>query len=614
VDIVAAALEALEAESLLLGIPDRSLPSATDEDTGAGALDTHAGHRFLAHARALGFTGIQLGPQGESSAGNPSPYDGTLFSRGRIALAASRLAEPAWGRLLEPATVERLVAERPADDPTRIAYAYAHAAHGEALSIAYEAFVARRAAADPAVADVAVALDAFMRRAAAWLVPDALYDVLGDAGRDTSWSAWRAREPALRAQHVGAIERYAFTQLVLHEQHRVARAQARALGLAVWGDLQVGISARDAWRNAALFLDGYRLGAPPSRTNPEGQPWGYPVFDPAHGADVERFLGERLEKTFDEYDGVRLDHPHGLVCPWVYQADTGDDVSAVRDGARLRASPDVPGHPALARFAIPRAGQLNPDPGTRRYDDAWVVELEPAQVARYANLMGTVVAAAHRYGRDVGAIACEVLSTCPYPLRRVLEHHGLGRFRVTQKANLDDPRDGYRSEHAEPPDWIMVGNHDTPTIWTVADGWDRTGSLRPRAEYLAWRLAPNAAERDALCAELAASPARLVHAQFADLFASRARHVLVFFHDAFGLRDPYNRGGTVADDNWVLRLPADYDVRQRARLATDEALNLPLALAMALRARGAEGDGDRRALLRRLEAAAVAWRQGALPR
>ena len=43
-----------------------------------------------------------------------------------------------------------------------------------------------------------------------------------------------------------------------------------------------------------------------------------------------------------------------------------------------------------------------------------------------------------------GAVAedlvCEILSTQPYPLARVCARHDLGRFRVTQKANLD--RDG----------------------------------------------------------------------------------------------------------------------------------------------------------------------------
>jgi 4-alpha-glucanotransferase len=410
----------------------------------------------------------------------------------------------------------------------------------------------------------------------------------------------------LRARHGEAIARYVFGQFVLHEQHRRARDHARALGLELWGDVQTGVSAGDAWGLQGLFLPGYRLGAPPSRTNPAGQAWNYPVLDPDQPAAVEHLVAARFSKAFTEYDGLRVDHPHGLVCPWVYRADTGDAAAAVRRGARLYGAPALPDHPELARFAIPRRDQLSPERGTRRWDDDWVRTLEAAQIDRYARLFDVVVDAARRHGHSTRALACEVLSTCPRPLQHVLARHRLGRFRVTQKADLGDPHDGYRSENADEADWIMVGTHDTLPLWAVVDAWRRAGTLGARAQYLAWRLAPSAHERLRLAERLAASPGRLAQAQFADLFASRARHVMVFFTDAFGLREPYNRPGTVDERNWSLRLPPDHVARYHARLATDEALNLPAALAMALHARG--GDAS---LVARLESMAAALRSGA---
>src|SRR4029078_13539420 len=74
----------------------------------------------------------------------------------------------------------------------------------------------------------------------------------------------------------------------------------------------------------------------------------------------------RLDKMFAEYDGVRIDHPHALVCPWVYRADTPDPHAEVGRGARLFDSPD---HPALARFAIARKDQLPRDPRVARPAD-----------------------------------------------------------------------------------------------------------------------------------------------------------------------------------------------------------------------------------------------------
>jgi hypothetical protein len=73
---------------------------------------------------------------------------------------------------------------------------------------------------------------------------------------------------------------------------------------------------------------------------------------------------------------------------------------------------------------------------------------------------------------------------------------------------------------------------------------------------------------------------------FAELFASRARRVSVFFADLFGVREIYNRPGIVDGSNWTLRLPWDFEELYRRRRAEGSALDLPLALALALRARG----------------------------
>ena len=356
------------------------------------------------------------------------------------------------------------------------------------------------------------------------------------------------------------------------------------------------------------------MGAPPSRTNPEGQAWHQPVFDPrlyqASGrpGPVIEFLSERMDKMFAEYDAVRVDHPHGLVCPWVYRTDSPEPQVAVQRGARLLASPDLPDHPELARFAIAGREQLNPDPRTPRFADDWVVELSERQVDAYGVLFEALVASARRKGRDAAALVCEVLSTLPYPLARVLERHGLGRFRVTQKADPSDSADVYRSENARPADWIMIGSHDTPPIWHLLDEWRRGRRLEERARYLAGRLAPQPAEQAGLVERMVREPAFLAQAQFADLFAGPARNVMIFFSDLFGIREIYNRPGTVSEENWNLRLPRHYRSVYLEKVALDRAANLPLALALALRARGETPLGS--ALVGRLERLAEALRGG----
>jgi hypothetical protein len=101
---------------------------------------------------------------------------------------------------------------------------------------------------------------------------------------------------------------------------------------------------------------------------------------------------------------------------------------------------------------------------------------------------------------------------------------------------------------------------------------------------------------------LAADPRRLARAKFADLFASDAGNVMVFFADLLGLKDIYNAPGTVNEENWSARVPNDYEERYREMRSRGAALDLPRVLAMALRARGGAASEARRALAARLDA------------
>ena len=641
---VMAALEALQVRNLVLSLQDPSFPSTPGEDVGRGSPYTEGAARFLAFARELGFTGIQLGPQGQTSEDNASPYDGTLFSRNVLNLALAPLTHEDGGALLRPERVSTLVSARPGTS-ARVRHRYAFRALHEALEEAWTAFSHRRAQAPPGspLAGLSERFDAFRHEHAGWLERDALYEVLGVEHGRSYWKEWSSewdrrlwnprpgeetsfahRRRTLASKHAARMEAYAFGQFLVHAQHARLREHTGALGLKLYGDLQIGYSPRDAWAWQGLFLGGYLMGAPPSRTNPEGQPWNYPVLDPAQyhlppaaedpyapvaqPGPVLWFMASRMNKMLAEYDGLRIDHPHGLVCPWVYRAGEPDTLRAVKHGARLFSSPDLPDHPELVRWAIVAPAQL--DRSVARYADGWVRELGPEQVTRYSALFDAIIAAAHARGRVLSDLLCEVLSTQPHPLRRVLEQYGLGRFRVTQKADLTNPQDVYRGENAEPADWIMLGNHDTKPVWALVERWAQAGELQAQADYLAWRLHPEEAGREAFARRLVEEPGMLVQAKFAELFVSRARNVMVFFADLLGLQDTYNAPGTVSEENWSLRVPQDYRGEYAEKLREDGALNLPLALALALRAGGEPARTQHRQLITALELLAEELRLG----
>src|SRR3989442_803539 len=94
-------------------------------------------------------------------------------------------------------------------------------------------------------------------------------------------------------------------------------------------------------------------------------------------------------------------------------------------------------------------------------------------------------------------------------------------------------------------------------------------------------------------------------AQLADLFVGPARNVMVYFADLLGMREVYNRPGTVGPQNWSLRVPPDFVDLHARRAREGSALDLPAALAAAMRARGPAFVAGHRPLLTRLEGSAA---------
>jgi len=569
-----AARRALGIDDLVLAIHDASFPSDPGEEVGRGTPYSAGARRLVAFADALGFTGLQLGPQGVTTPTNRSPYDGSVFSRNPLSISLDALAhDREWEGLMDGATLEAVVSPARGIASDRVHHAVAEAAQSRGLRALFSHFQASQPA------ELRARFDAFRQGAAFWLAHDAEFEALAaEAGTDDATLWPEGLSPG--AKSLDCAERYEFEQFVVHEQHAALRSTLHAMNWKVFGDLQIGLAPRDRWRRERLFLEDYLLGAPPSRTDPLGQPWGYNVLRPGL-PDATAFFRARVHKMAVEYDGLRIDHPHGLVCPWVYDRRAPDPLKAVAEGARLFESPDLPDHPALARLAIVRAEQI--DRRQKRYADAWVRSLDAAQVDAYAEKMGIVVEELASAGG--GGLACEVLSTAPYPLVAVLHRYSLGRFRVTQKADIANPNDGYRSENAQPNDWIMVGTHDTLPLARVVDAWRSAGVAEARAAYLAARLAPHPSEQSTMAQALARDRGSLVLGMCADLFASPARHVLVFMSDLFGLTGVYNKPGIVDDDNWSLRLPRDFETEYAANLDAGKAMDVLGGYAMALRAR-----------------------------
>ena len=465
-------------------------------------------------------------------------------------------------------------------------YRYAFAAQQVALA---EAFTTYERAAPP---ELDRRMREFWQHNQAWLERDVLYQVLTEAHGGQGFRDWTlaggphpdqdlwqyppgqaarvARRQALLRDGQRTVKAYVMAQLLVHEQH--ADLRGRRPGLELLGDLQVGLADQDVFSYRSLLLSDYVMGAPPSRTTPAGQAWGYAVLDPEqcdpHQPERNpalQLLRRRMDKMFDEYDAIRIDHPHGFVCPWVYRPQPTDPLAAVQHGARLFSSPDLPDHPGLARYAIVKPEQLCR--AAARYADDWETDLRPEQIDRFAILFDVMVDSAHRHGKASRGLLCEVLSTLPAPC-------GLSSNAMTWVAFEWSKRQTPRTPATFTGGKRPSGRLDHGRQPRYPAHLDRGQALAGLAAARAVERASGRAARPR-CRTLIHDQGLLVHALFAYLLASAAENVSVFFTDLLGCDRPYNKPGTVDDDNWSLRLAPDFAGDYARRLHDNRALNLP---------------------------------------
>lgn len=600
------ALSMLQVKHLSLGIFDQSFPSFPEEEIGWGSPYSEGGIDFLLFAHNIGINTIQFGPQGKTSRSDISPYNSTIFSNNPLSLSLSKLSRQ-YPWLFSPDEV-MVLAERCSGFKHRVNQSNAWMAIDHIHSTIYNRYRERHQ--NDLKPEIELFLQQMDQNPVNWFERDSFYQALTAYHNNDDWRQWEridqhlffsqkediektnARKEKIRTEKASVFEVYALSQFLLQEQHQHFRELSRQYGIKIYGDLQIGFSHQDVWAWRSLFLSEYLMGAPPSRSNPEGQPWGYPVLNPAlffssngQAGPAFKLIEARIDKMFSRFDGIRIDHPHGLVCPWVYNGNSDDVFAAVQNGARLYSSPDLPDHPLLKEYAIVKRGQLNSDLSYPRYGDQWIQSLTPEQVERYATVIDVILERAKVVGASKSDILCEVLSTWPLPLKDVMLKRGLGRFCVTQKANPDDPGDMYRRENTSAQDWIMVGNHDTKPIWRLAIERQGTPWYMARASLLASQLSQSHQQKESMLKEMLENPNKFCEAMFCELFLGPAQHVFVFFTDLLGIKEIYNKPGIANPENWSIRIPPDYYHRYAVQSKNGEAFHIPRTLAKALRVR-----------------------------
>ena len=405
-------------------------PTSLPGPHGSGDLGPEAYH-FVDWLVAGGQTLWQVLPLAGIGPGN-SPYMSNSAFAGNVLLVdLAELHQQGWLEEADLAPTAGLAADA-------VDYAHVHPFRMERLHKAALRFAAAGSAAQRA--DFA----AFRAEHANWLPDYALFMSLCESLGWADWCTWEPalaqREPqalaAARVQHAERVHFWEFAQWRFFRQWAKLKAYANGKGVKIVGDIPIFIAylSAEVWANQHLFeLDEtpeHRgrptvvAGVPPDFFSATGQRWGNPLYRwAAHAKDGYAWWVERVRRSFELADIVRIDHFRGFAGYWEIPAS---EPTAVK-------------------------GAWKPGPGEALFQ-AIQDALGPMPII----------------AEDLGVITPDVDA-----LRK---QFGLPGMRILQFAFAGDASDRFLPHHHETDTVVYTGTHDNDT----AAGWWASATDRER--------------------------------------------------------------------------------------------------------------------------------------
>jgi 4-alpha-glucanotransferase len=298
----------------------------------------------------------------------------------------------------------------------------------------------------------------FKRAQDSWLPDYALFMALCEANAWRDWCDWSpglaARDPealrAAQAEHGERVAFWQFCQWAFYRQWQALRTYAKGKGVQIIGDTPIFIAHQSAevWANQKLFLLGpdgrptVVAGVPPDFFSATGQRWGNPLYRwDEHAKTGYAWWVERVRRTFELVDIVRIDHFRGFAGYW-----------------------EIPASAPTAE-----TGAWVPGPGEALFE-AIAAALGPVPII----------------AEDLGIITPDVEA-----LRRKFGFPGM---RILQFAFAGDATDRFLPHNHEPDTVVYTGTHDNDTVagwWAIATDHERhfaRGYLATDGHDMPWTL------------------------------------------------------------------------------------------------------------------------------
>ena len=169
----------------------------------------------------------------------------------------------------------------------------------------------------------------FFNDNSSWLKPYALFCHLRDVYNTTDFSRWEdfsvykteVTESYFTSgsKYFNNVMFYCFMQYHLHLQFSSAIECLHDMGIALKGDIPIGINREsvDAWATSDWFHFDQQAGAPPDYFSTLGQNWGFPTYNwKKMRNDDFSWWKNRFVKMADYFDAYRIDHILGFFRIW----------------------------------------------------------------------------------------------------------------------------------------------------------------------------------------------------------------------------------------------------------------------------------------------------------
>lgn len=541
---------------------------------------------FVDFVRMNGFNAIQLGPNGKLNKRDNSPYHSSVFAQNELFLDYNRLKSDEYANILSDEDFEKIQILRQHNDKN---YEMADFDEAQAVSKmvtkrAYKNFKSELKAENPKAEKLNNEFELFKKNNDYWLERDSVFRLFSDIHGTDNFEKWhneldknlisrmnegdesaiaRYNQVKTKPGSKEKIEEYKFIQFLVDKQEKEDKENRKKTGMKYIGDLLVGYSYADEWANPDAFLKDWRVGCPDGGKNGGPQLWNIAVLNPKTlftedgGLGVSgQLLKDKIERTLDGVENIRVDNVMGLVDPYLYKS------SAVKEDGTI----DISNRSYLSHLK----------------------GVDPEH--NYQKILHRIVLPTLReHGIDPQDVVWEDLGSQSAAFKEVFyDGKYEGEAYEDEKLNGITYSKGMKMEGVKGPRYSFMSTHDNePSVQLLNQDWiyDNDG-WNPM--YLAGFLMPpyndyQAKRCEEFCKEIEQSQETRLKAKFAELFRGTP-NIQVSFADFFGIDKTYNVGGQDNDQNWKLRINPDYEKTYHKSIETGEepAMNMPELLSLAV--------------------------------